>query len=90
MLKDAIHEKVDIKAKAHRAIDRAKQRASDVADRGMTKLAMLFYRAEARMRARPDVVTGVLLGVVTLASLGVYLAIRIRRARHTPLLPENC
>ena len=87
-LKDVIHDKVDLKAKAHRAIDRAKQRAADAADRGLTKVATLFYRAEARIRERPDIVTGILLGVVTLASLGVYLAVRVRRSHR--LLPENC
>lgn len=87
-LKDAIHEKVDIKAKAERAMIRAKVRAEEAADRALTKVATLFYRAEARMRARPDIVTGVLLGVVALASVGVYIAFRVRRSHR--LLPENC
>ncbi len=81
-LKGAIEDKVDVKAHARRAIDRAKERATEIADRGMKQAAIVYCKAEAKVRARPDIVTGVLLGLVTVATLGIYLAVRVWRAHR--------
>lgn len=73
-LKDAILDKVDVKARVEKAIDDKKDQVIDYAVRAREVAMDLYARGRAFVREKPVVAVGILGGVVLLA--GAVFAIR--------------
>lgn len=69
-LKDTVLDKVDVKKRARRAIERGKDEAVELAS-----------RARMTARDRPEVVVAVIAGVVAAIAIGVAVKRRRRRGR---------
>ncbi len=73
-LKDAILEKVDVKARVEKAIDETKEQAIDYALRAREIAMDLYAQGRAFVRDQPMLAVGILGGVVLLA--GAAFAVR--------------
>jgi hypothetical protein len=79
-LKGVVLDKVDVKAKAHRAWERGRQRAHNGIERAEHEVAKVVNRAASAARERPGVVVGGIGGLAALVAGAVVVA-RRRRAR---------
>lgn len=77
-LKDAIMEKVDVKARVEKAIDEKKEQAIDYAVRAREIALDLYAQGRAFVRDQPLLAAGILGGVVLL--VGAAFAVRHKAA----------
>ncbi len=80
-LKTVVLDKIDIKAKAHRAVERGKHRASMGLDRVERTASRLAVRTVTLVRTHPWVTVAIVTGVAVLG--GVLVRSRVRARRYS-------